>query len=331
MDCLNRSVGVRARCRSCKRGSGTCRDPGEPLRPIVVPGLRGLVTSTSTRIPGLIAAADLVHRERLGALAVPDPAARVARLQRRFEQLHGARRWAYAMLAALTIGAVLVALWRRTGFWRRFCVAIAPVMVAVALLLALAGAARPEVILPLLGLGSIALAAAIARAAARGRLPRPRGAAPLPGRPVGVAGDGRLLVDRPAPRAGRPLLRGQQSRRDRPAGDLPALRGRARPRQRPPHRGARARHRRLEPDGRRRRRADRVRRRVRLPGATPGGTDHRQAAGRCGSGGSGPRPRLHRRRRGQRRPQPRDAGRSSRARRAGSAISATGCTCRSTS
>ena len=136
--------------------------PGEPLRPIVVPGLRGLVTSTSTRIPGLIAATDLDHRERLGALAVPDAAARVARLQRRFEQLHDARRWAYVMLAALTIGAILLALWRRTGFWRRFCVAIAPVMVVVALLLALAGAARPEVILPFLGLGSIALAAAIA-------------------------------------------------------------------------------------------------------------------------------------------------------------------------
>ena len=124
--------------------------------------MRGLVTSTSTRIPGLIAATDLDHRGRLGALAVPDAAARVARLQRRFEQLHDARRWAYVMLAALTIGAILIALWRRTGFWRRFCVAIAPVIVVVALLLALAGAARPEVILPFLGLGSLALAAAIA-------------------------------------------------------------------------------------------------------------------------------------------------------------------------
>jgi hypothetical protein len=128
----------------------------------VIPGLPGLVTSTSTRIPGLIAAEDLRHRERLGALAVPNAAARVARLERRFEQLHSTRRWAYILLAALTIAAIVVALWRRTGFWRRFCVAIAPAMISVALLLGLAGAARPVVILPVLAFGSLAAAAAIA-------------------------------------------------------------------------------------------------------------------------------------------------------------------------
>ncbi len=120
------------------------------------------MTSTSTRIPGLIAASDLTHRERLGTLAVPDPSARTAALQRRFEQLHETRRWAYVLLATLTIGAIAVALWRRTGFWARFCVAIAPVMVAVALLLSLGSAARSEVIVPVLGFGSIALAAALA-------------------------------------------------------------------------------------------------------------------------------------------------------------------------
>jgi hypothetical protein len=128
----------------------------------VIPGLPGLVTSTSTRIPGLIAAEDLRHRERLGALAVPNAAARVARLERRFEQLHSTRRWAYILLAALTIAAIVVALWRRTGFWRRFCVAIAPAMISVALLLGLAGAARPGVILPVLAFGSLAAAVAIA-------------------------------------------------------------------------------------------------------------------------------------------------------------------------
>jgi hypothetical protein len=135
---------------------------GEPLRPIVIPGLAGLVTSTSTRIPGLIAVDDLRHRERLGSLPVPDPQARVARLARRFEQLHETRRWAYAMIATFTIAAILIALWLRTGFWCRFCVAIAPTMVAVALLLALGGAARSAVVLPVLGIGTVALAAAVA-------------------------------------------------------------------------------------------------------------------------------------------------------------------------
>jgi hypothetical protein len=135
---------------------------GEPLHRIQLGGREGLLTSTSTRIAGLIAADDLRHRERLGVLVVPNATARVAALQHRFDQLHSSRRWAYVMLAVLTIGAILVALRLRTGFTRRFCVAVAPVMLSVSLLLSLAGAARPEVILPVLGLGSIALAAAVA-------------------------------------------------------------------------------------------------------------------------------------------------------------------------
>jgi hypothetical protein len=141
---------------------GLVATKGEPLHRVELPGLPGLLTSTSTRIPGLIAADDLRHRERLGAVTVRDPAARVARLERRFEQLHSARRWAYVMLAALTIAAIVVALWQRTGFWSRFCVAIAPVMISIALLLALAGAARPEVILPVLAFGSVVAASAVA-------------------------------------------------------------------------------------------------------------------------------------------------------------------------
>src|SRR5262245_24770090 len=136
--------------------------PGEPLRRVEIFEIPGLVTSTSTRIPGLIAADDVFHRGRLGSLAVPDPVARVAHLERRFEQLHAARRWAYVELAVLTMGAILLALWLRTGFTRRFCVAIGPGMVGLSLVLALGGAAMSAVILPVLGLGSVALAAAIA-------------------------------------------------------------------------------------------------------------------------------------------------------------------------
>ena len=140
---------------------GLIATKGEPLHQILLPGSEGLLTSTSTRIPGLIAADDLRHRERLGTLQVPDAAARVARLERRFEQIHAARRWALVLLVALTVGAILLALWRRTGFTRRLCVATAPAILTVSLLLGLAGAARPEVVLPALGLGSVALAAAV--------------------------------------------------------------------------------------------------------------------------------------------------------------------------
>jgi hypothetical protein len=110
----------------------------------------------------LISADDLRHRERLGSRTVRDPEARVTGLERRFEQLHSSRRWAYVLLAALTAAGVLGALLLRTAFAARLCVAIAPVMLAVSLFLSLAGAARPAVLLPVLGVGSVVLALVIA-------------------------------------------------------------------------------------------------------------------------------------------------------------------------
>lgn len=142
-------------------GVGLVATPGGPPVRVDLPGHPGLLTSTSTRIPGLIAADDLQHRERIGSLKVSDAPARVAHLSRRFEQLHGARRWAYVLLALLTAAAVLAALVFRTPFAGRFCVAIAPALLAVSMSLSLAGAARPAVILPVLALGGIALAGAI--------------------------------------------------------------------------------------------------------------------------------------------------------------------------
>lgn len=143
-------------------GVGLVAEKGKPLRRIELPGYPGLLTSTSTRIPGLISADDLRHRERLGSLNVRDAPARVAGLERRFQQLHASRRWAYVMLAALTLASIIAALRLRTPFAGRFCLAIAPVMVAVALGLSLAGAARPQVVLPLLGFSSVAIALALA-------------------------------------------------------------------------------------------------------------------------------------------------------------------------
>lgn len=155
-------MGIALTAGPASAGVGLVAAKGEPLRVIVVAGHPGLLTSTSTRTAGLIAADDLEHPKRIGSISVPDPQARVAALARRFQQLHETRRWAYVFIATFTIAAILIALWRRTGFWSRFCVAIAPTMVAVALLLALGGAARSAVVLPVLGIGTVALSAAIA-------------------------------------------------------------------------------------------------------------------------------------------------------------------------
>ena len=125
-----------------------------------LPGLRGLLTSTSTRIPGLIAADDLRHRGRLGTLDVPDAAARVADSSagssRSTPPGAGPRpaRGAHDRRdpgRALAANGLLATLLRRdrAGDRRRGAPARAR------------GAARPEVVLPVLGLGSVALAAAI--------------------------------------------------------------------------------------------------------------------------------------------------------------------------
>lgn len=156
------ALGIALTAAPALAGVGLIARPGGPLVRVAVPGHPGLLTSTSTRIQGLLAPDDLSHRERLGSLDVPDPEARVAGLGRRFEQLHGARRWAYILLGLLTAAAVAAALVLRRPYWGRFCVAIAPSLLAVSMFLSLGGAARPAVILPVLVLGGIALAAAIA-------------------------------------------------------------------------------------------------------------------------------------------------------------------------
>jgi hypothetical protein len=131
------------------------------LRTIAIPGRPGLLTSTSTRIDGLISADDLRHPERIGSKRVPDATARVSRLERRFDQLHDARRPALGILAAFTLlGSVLAAFVLRTRFAARAEVALAPGIVSVALLLGLAGASRPAVVLPLLAAGPVGLALA---------------------------------------------------------------------------------------------------------------------------------------------------------------------------
>jgi hypothetical protein len=140
---------------------GLVATKGEPFHRIQIGGPEGLLTSTSTRIEGLIVADDLNHRERLGTLHVANASARVASLERRFQQIHSARRWSYVILATLTIGAILLALWRRSGLTRRLCVAMGPSILVVNLILGLAGAARPAVVLPVLALGSVALAVAV--------------------------------------------------------------------------------------------------------------------------------------------------------------------------
>lgn len=143
-------------------GVGLVARKGQPLRIVELPTSFGLLTSTSTRIPGLISGDDLAHLDRVHGENVANPYVRVTNLQHRFDQLHSTRRWAYVILAVLGIAGVLFALWRRTPFAARLCVALAPVATAVALVLALGGAARPAVILPLLLVASVAVSALIA-------------------------------------------------------------------------------------------------------------------------------------------------------------------------
>jgi mono/diheme cytochrome c family protein len=133
----------------------------------VTPGPRGVLTSSSTRIDGLVSLADVAHR-RLEVVAVDDPVATLARLESRIERndrirlpltiLLGAIAYVTAVLApGLAPRVVLVGLaanlWL-TGWW-----VVALVALAAALLpLGLACAAVLTVYLVVLGVDPEAVA-----------------------------------------------------------------------------------------------------------------------------------------------------------------------------
>ena len=107
---------------------------------VVGPGFAGLLTSSATRIPGLVSIADL---DRLSSRPDSDPRATLARLDRRLAQAHDARNGAtlVVMFSALVLAGV--ALLIRSAWLARAGVLSIPAALSAALLIAALGGARP--------------------------------------------------------------------------------------------------------------------------------------------------------------------------------------------
>ena len=125
--------------------------PNDRRYPVALVGSgRGLLTSTSTRIPGLISIADVAHPERLGIQPDDDPAGYVQDLDQRIRD-NGRSRIIAAILATIVIAALAFA------FPGAAVVAFATVA-AVNLLLGIAGVSEPWLAVTLLVLAAAAAA-----------------------------------------------------------------------------------------------------------------------------------------------------------------------------
>ena len=235
------------------------RSDNDVRYPIALLGERGLLTSDSTRIDGLVSVTD-VATGRLRVVENDDPAQALEELDDRIERNSDWRLPLTIALAALLIGLAIV---------------------------------RPRLRAP--GAARRARREPLAEPAPRRRRRRRRAA---PAARLGVRGDpprlprldgarsrdGRALAVRPLPV--RPLLRDQQPARD-DAARAGAARRRAPRAGGDPRRGARVRHDRRQPLRRRRRRHRRARGRLPRPLAAAPGRAAVLAPGRAGRGGRG--------------------------------------------
>jgi hypothetical protein len=122
--------------------------------PIAVtgPGYRGLLTDSSTRLPGLVSIANVARsaralasgeRPRIRSQAESDPLGRLARLDRRLDQAHDGRVAATAVLAGLVLLLALLALATRAAALERATFLAPSALVAAAVALSAAGVASP--------------------------------------------------------------------------------------------------------------------------------------------------------------------------------------------
>jgi hypothetical protein len=146
---------------------------------VVGPGYRGLLVSSSTRLPGLVSLADVApsvralnpgDRPRIRARRASDSLERLALLDRRLNDAHDARIPAMIVLAALMASFGLLALLTRSSLVGRAAFLVAPACVAIAVLLSAAAVTTLWVVILVLALAAPA-AALGAAALLRPRLP----------------------------------------------------------------------------------------------------------------------------------------------------------------
>jgi hypothetical protein len=146
---------------------------------VVGPGYRGLLVSSSTRLPGLVSLADVApsvraldrgDRPKIRVRPATDPRAQLARLDRRLDDAHDSRVPAMIVLAALMASLGLLALFTRSPLMGRAAFLVAPACVAIAVLLSAAVVTTPWVAVLVLALAA-PMGALGAAALLRPRLP----------------------------------------------------------------------------------------------------------------------------------------------------------------
>lgn len=138
---------------------------------IVGGGYHGVLTSPSTRIRGLVSIADIAptalaieqgEKPRIRSSPEAQPAATLAKLDRRLSLAHDVRLWATLILVFTVLGGALIAFACRTEYLGRAGLAAAPAVLAVSLLLSAAGVSRSSSVVWLLAAGTVAAALAVA-------------------------------------------------------------------------------------------------------------------------------------------------------------------------
>jgi hypothetical protein len=146
---------------------------------VVGPGYRGLLVSSSTRLPGLVSLADVApsvralnrgDRPRIRARSSTRPLEQLALLDRRLDDAHDARVPAMIVLAALMASFGLLAVFTRAPLIGRAAFLVAPACVAIAVLLSAAEVTTPWVAVLVLAL-TAPVAALGAAALLRPRVP----------------------------------------------------------------------------------------------------------------------------------------------------------------
>jgi hypothetical protein len=123
--------------------------------PIAVrgPGYSGLLTDTSTRLPGLISIADVARsvrtlergrRPRIGSRDEGDPLGRLARFDRRLDQAHDSRVAATVVLVVLMLALSLLALLTRGAAAARAAFLAPPACIGAAVAASAAGISTPS-------------------------------------------------------------------------------------------------------------------------------------------------------------------------------------------
>jgi hypothetical protein len=134
-------------------------------------GYHDLLTSSSTRLPGLVSIADVAPsaralarggRPRIRSRDTREPLARLAELDRRLDDARAMRNPAAAVLAGFIGALAALALATRAAALGRAALLAVPTILLTALVLSGAGISSPWVAVPLLGIagGTVALAAA---------------------------------------------------------------------------------------------------------------------------------------------------------------------------